>query len=78
MDPSVFNAASSGSPSAGSNHPGLQVEAVAAQWPLDSNDGFSKNVGVFAWERWLLRSLLKAVGNPPFTVVLWNGEEVVP
>ena len=29
-----------------------------------------------ALEKWLLRRLLAAVGNPPISVVLWNGEEV--
>ncbi|HXY36198.1 MAG TPA: cyclopropane-fatty-acyl-phospholipid synthase family protein [Planctomycetaceae bacterium] len=31
-----------------------------------------------AIEKWLLRRLLAAVGNPPLAMVLWNGEEVAP
>ncbi len=27
--------------------------------------------------RWLVRRVLKAIGNPPVRVVLWNGEEIV-
>ena len=28
-------------------------------------------------EKWLLRRLLAAIGNPPLVFVLWNGEEIV-
>jgi cyclopropane-fatty-acyl-phospholipid synthase len=31
-----------------------------------------------ALEKWLMRRLLAAVGDPPLTFVLWNGEEIVP
>ncbi len=31
---------------------------------------------VFGIDRWLLRWLLKVVGNPPIGFLLWNGEEV--
>ncbi|HEV8066698.1 MAG TPA: cyclopropane-fatty-acyl-phospholipid synthase family protein [Planctomycetaceae bacterium] len=30
-----------------------------------------------AIEKWLLRRLLSAIGNPPLVFVLWNGEEIV-
>lgn len=29
-------------------------------------------------EKWLLRQLLQAVGNPPAIAVLWSGEELRP
>jgi cyclopropane-fatty-acyl-phospholipid synthase len=31
---------------------------------------------VYGAERWLLRQLLTAMGNPPVRVTLWNGEEI--
>jgi cyclopropane-fatty-acyl-phospholipid synthase len=30
------------------------------------------------FEKWLLRRLLAAIGNPPVSVVLWTGEEIAP
>jgi cyclopropane-fatty-acyl-phospholipid synthase len=30
---------------------------------------------VFAFDRWLVRKLLHAIGSPPIRIVLWNGEE---
>ena len=46
-----------------------------------SKAGFSRLPGresgrVWAVERWLVRRLLGAVGNPPIALVLWNGEAI--
>jgi cyclopropane-fatty-acyl-phospholipid synthase len=30
------------------------------------------------FEKWLLRRLLAAIGDPPVSVILWNGEEIAP
>lgn len=31
---------------------------------------------VKAWQRWLGRRLLRSAGNPPISIILWNGEEL--
>lgn len=33
---------------------------------------------VSVFERWLLRKFLRLLGEPPFSFVLWNGEEIKP
>lgn len=33
---------------------------------------------VYGFDKWLTRQLLKAAGNPPVGVVLWDGQEITP
>lgn len=43
--------------------------------PVASSAG-SASGKVFAIERWLLRSLLRRIGRPPISIVLWDGREI--
>lgn len=33
---------------------------------------------VYALDRWLLGKILETLGDPPFSILLWNGEEIRP
>jgi cyclopropane-fatty-acyl-phospholipid synthase len=47
--------------------------AVTAETSAEGPGGAGE---VFAPDRWLVRKLLEGLGNPAFSIVLWNGEEI--
>ena len=51
---------------------------VALAGPETPPGDESRNGHVYAWERRLLKKVLAALGNPPVSGILWNGEEVRP
>jgi cyclopropane-fatty-acyl-phospholipid synthase len=55
------------------------VSRIAAMTPAPSLPEPASLAGagkVFALDRWLVRRALRQLGDPPFRVVLWNGEEI--
>lgn len=48
-------------------------ETTQAPQPAATGEG-----RVFKTEKWLIRRMLQAMGNPPVQIVLWNGEELSP
>ncbi|MGE5241261.1 MAG: class I SAM-dependent methyltransferase [Bacteroidota bacterium] len=56
-------------------------KTVPLNIPVLANGGYGDDVAetpprVSALHRWLARKLLGLLGDPPFTFVLWNGEEI--
>ena len=56
-------------------------KTVPLNIPVLANGGYNDDVAetssrVSALHRWLARKLLDLLGDPPFTFVLWNGEEI--
>jgi len=56
-------------------------KTVPLNIPVLANGGYSADIAetpsrVSALHRWLARKLLDLLGDPPFTFVLWNGEEI--
>jgi hypothetical protein len=37
-----------------------------------------QEIKTLGFEQWLLHKLLERTGNPPVTIVLWNGRQVHP
>jgi cyclopropane-fatty-acyl-phospholipid synthase len=52
------------------------VEAIASESYADPSARYGGRL--YAPERWLLRQMLRALGDPPIGLVAWTGEEVSP
>jgi cyclopropane-fatty-acyl-phospholipid synthase len=57
-----------------SDHPKSRHETAEVLNSLPLHDSTSKTTRVFAWERWLVRRVLKSAGQPPVAFEFWNGE----